>query len=344
MKSMYPGSSVARHFRLLPMFACGALLCVGVAVYACVPADTRPPPATLTVTVSPSTAVTGGVTTADGWQVMFDRVFVAMGNEGFSDACTIYGEADYDRILDLDAGSGQRLGVLHGLGSCDLRFRMGPPSTDAVLGAGVSDDDKTQMLIPFPDPYTTADGTQGGAGTAIDIAGTATRGSTTKRFHLIYRRRVRYQRCTPVAPPADASVVDLTQTLAFSDAGSSVNLGENEDVTFDLRIEPEAILRDDPNPSAATLRFDPFAAADVDHDGTVTLDELRGVPIATIRDAGPFEAGTYVLDDGGLVRQGRPVVIETLGDYVYELLVPTLVRFRGEGWCVAVVGRRRGGD
>jgi len=83
------------------------------------------------------------------------------------------------------------------------------------------------------------------------------------------------------------------------------------------------------------------AQIDTDGDGVVTLDELRQIPISSIRDAGPFEAGTYDIDDAGLLRRGRPIVVDTLGDYVYELLTPSLLRFRGVGWCVAAAGQRR---
>src|SRR6202012_4497922 len=122
--------------RLRVLWLLAFLAAVGVLIAnACVPADTRPPPTTLLVTVSPSPAFTSTVTTADGWTISFDRVFIDMGNEGFSDSCTVYGEADYDRILNLAAGQNQKLGLLHGLGTCDLRFRVGPPSLEAVLRA-----------------------------------------------------------------------------------------------------------------------------------------------------------------------------------------------------------------
>ncbi len=44
----------------------------------------------------------------------------------------------------------------------------------------------------------------------------------------------------------------------------------------------------------------------------------------------------------GVLIQGKPVAIETLGDYVYLILFPTLPRFAGEGSCAASVGSRRG--
>jgi hypothetical protein len=347
---MKPGLKL-RPFLRAAFVVSAALGAAAVATYACVPADTRPPPASLTLTVSPSEAAMNGVVTADGWKVTFDRVILALGNEGLGDSCTVYGEADYDRIIDLSAGPRQKLGILHALGKCDLRFRMSPPSFDAVLGSGVTEEDKIRMSVPLVDPYLAQGGGGGGggdqatrgAGTAIAILGTAWRNGIRKQFYLIYRRRVRFQRCTPDAPPPDASFATLASTAAFSDAGASVDLPEPADVVFDLRVEPEAILRDDLNPTAASLRFDPFAAADVDGDGLITLDELRQIPISQVRkDAGAFEAGTYVVDDAGALQRGRPVVIESLGDYVYELLVPTLIRFRGDGWCVASTGRRPG--
>jgi hypothetical protein len=199
------------------------------------------------------------------------------------------------------------------------------------------------MELPALDPYFLPGGgtlSSMGSGVSVDLGGVATKGEMTKRFRIVYRRRVRYQRCTATAPPADASAADLNRAAALVDAGNPVDLTSNANETFDLRIEPEAIFRDDVNPTAASLRFEAFASGDVDGDGQISLDELRQIPIRSIRDAGEFEAGTYEVDDAGVLRQGKPIVIETLGDFVYELLVPTLLRFRGVGWCVGTVGRR----
>ncbi len=298
---------------LVMLASAGAAVAIDAA---CVPADTRPPPGTLTLTVSPSDAVAHGVVTADGWTITFERVLVGIGDSSLSDTCTVYGGAGYDRVLDVTTDGGQKLGILHGLGQCDLRFRMGSPSSDAVLGDGVTDADVTYLRTPGGDPYVPL----GGIG--ADLTGTATRGGVTKHFHLAFRQRVRYQHC------------GLDQ-----DSGDpAVDLQGNVDLVYDLRIEGEAILRDDVD-AAASLRFDPFAQADTDGDGTVTLDELRAVPIEDVRDGGPFEAGTYEVDDAGLVRRGKPIVIASLGDYVYELLMPTLARFRDVGSCVTTGGR-----
>jgi hypothetical protein len=291
-----------------------ALGVIAIALFECVPADTRPPPGTLNLTVSPSNAVAGGVMTQDGWSISFDRVLVAIGNAGLGHDCAVYGEAGYDRILDVTRDAGQHLGILHGLGSCDVDFRISPPSTDALLGDGVRDEDKTRLRTPGGDAYVPL------GGISLDVAATAVHGPVTKRFHLSFRSRVRYQRCS-----------------LDRDAGApAVTLVENGEQTYDIRIEAEALLRDRVDPDAA-LWFQPFADADSDGDGEITLDELRAVPIDRVRDGGPYEAGTYDVDDAGLVTRGRSILIATLGDFVYQELAPSFARFRGVGTCAASV-------
>lgn len=288
-----------------------------VAAFECVPADTRPVPGSLTMTVSPSPAVSNGVVTADGWTIAFDRVLIAIGNEGLSDPCAVYGEANYDRILDITHDGGQHLGIVHGLGQCDVDFRVTAPSSDALLGEGVTEEDKTRLRTPGGDYYIPL------GGISTEIAFTATRGDVKKRFYFPFRARIRYQRC---ALDQDSGI-------------PSVDLRSHVDLTYNVRIEAEAVLRDDLDAGAA-LRFDPFAAADKDNDGLITVEELRGIPIEQVRDSGAFEAGTYEVDDAGLVQRGRPIVIATLGDYVYEILAPTLARFRDTGTCTASVRNR----
>jgi hypothetical protein len=312
-----------RRYLSLTLIACAALAAgagVVAALDACVPADDRPPPGSVTLTVSPSPAVANGVVTADGWKISFERVLVGIGNTRLGNGCISYAQANYDRILDVTSKSGQRLSVLHGLGQCDFRFRVGTPSSDALLGDGVTEADKTLMRTPGSDPYVPL------AGIAISIAGSATRGAVSKRFQLVFRPRVRYANCSP-----------------DNDGGIAVDLQSNIDQVFDIRIEAEAMLRDDVDAATASLRFEAFAAADKDGDGVVTLDELRQVPIAAVRDAGAFEAGTYEFDDdAGIFRLGASIAIETLGDYVYELLLPTLPRFRDVGTCNPGLGGRGG--
>lgn len=70
-------------------------------LHSCVPADTRPPPGMLTLTVSPSEAVSSGVMTADGWRLTFERVLIAIGGAALDDGCIQYSQANYDRIVDV---------------------------------------------------------------------------------------------------------------------------------------------------------------------------------------------------------------------------------------------------
>jgi hypothetical protein len=313
-----------RRIITLVLLACSAagLGAVGIgALDACVPADDRPTPGKLTLTVSPSPAVQNGVVTADGWNVVFEKVLVGIGRASLGNTCARYSDSSYDRLLDVTSKSGQKLSILYGIGQCDLRFRVSAPSSDAVLGEGVTEDEKTALRTPGGDPYVPL------GGVAMDVTGAATRDGVTKRFHLVFRPRVRYANCKVEA-----------------DAGPAVDLSSNVDEVFDIRIEAEAVLRDDVDAATASLRFEPFATADKDGDGMVTLDELRAVPIANVRDAGSFEAGVYEFDeDAGVFRAGKAVKIESLGDYVYELLLPSLPRFRGTGTCGAGVGLGRGG-
>lgn len=303
----------------LALAAAGAGAAGLAAIEACVPADTRPTPGSVTFTVSASPAVANGVVTADGWSVQFERVLMSMGNTVLGAGCVDYAEARYDRVVDVKKNpEPQKVSILHGLGECDVRFRISSPNADAVLGKDITEDEKSALRIPATDYWVR------NAGTSVAIFGSASREGVTKRFQMVFRPRLRYARCT----------------TPEQDGGQALTLIENVDQFFDIAIEAEAILRDDVDAKAASLRFDPFAAADRDGDGTITLDELRTVPIAAIRDAGPFEAGTYEFDDdAGIFRQARSVPIDTLGDYVYVLLFPTLPRFRGEGTCGVGVGR-----
>ena len=285
----------------------------GASVFAafqgCVPADTRPVPGSLTVTVSPSAGVLGGVVTADGWAVTFDRVLVGIGSVRLGDSCLTYTEPDYDRVLDVTTKSQQKLSITYAIGTCSFGFRVMPPSTDALLGDGVTEDDKTMLRAPGADAYVAR------GGIAYSLVGHATRGDVRKSFQLSFRPRVRYNNCVLTA-----------------DGGDPVDLPSEGALVYDIAIEAEALLRDDVD-AAAALRFEPFANADRDGDGRITLDELSAVPIATVRDGGAFEAGTYDVDDAGILRQGRPIVIETFGDYVYEVLIPSIPRFQGTGTC-----------
>jgi hypothetical protein len=266
----------------------------------CLQPDTKPPPGSMFITVSPSDAVTGGTMTADGWAISFDRVLLGIGNAAIDD-CIAYADTRYDRILDPKADPGQKLVVLYGLGSCTFRFRVSAPSSDAILGAGVSEADKTFMRSPGADP------TEGGV--AVDISGSAARDGFVERFHWSFRRATRFRSCV----------------AAFDDGGPSglIRFESNQALAYDLVVSAEALFRSD---GRAPLAFDPVAAADLvygDRDGIITLDELGRVAPAGLLE----EASSYVyLGEGGA--DASDAGLTSLAVRMRDERLPRMIQFR----------------
>jgi hypothetical protein len=281
-------------------------------VCACLPADDRPVPGNLTLTVAPSTATLQGFTTADDWSVRFERVLIAVGRASFNDLCTSYSEANYDRIFDLSVEAPQKLSTLYGIGDCDLRFGINAPSVDALLGDRVTEADKTQMRSEGSDPYAPR------SGIALLVRGNARKGDVQKTFEFAFRPRVRFDRCNEPRDEdgGEAPAADL-----------AVHLRSGETQTARVRIEVESLFRDDPKSVNPTFRFGPFADADKNGDGVVTLEELRAVPVGALTDAGAFDTTLSTQQgDAGNARPPRIVRIETLADFMYILSIPLAPR------------------
>jgi hypothetical protein len=310
---------------------CAALACGS----GCLPSDDRPPPGNVTFTVSPSAAVRDGVTTDDGWRLSFSRLMLGIGRTGLSDSCTEYAEPRYDRLLDVTKGSGQKLSIIYGLGRCDVRFRIAPPSLDAVLGTGVTPSDKLFMGTYGTDPYARNT-------VSVRVEGRAERDGVVEQFRWSFRQNTRYTECR-----------------AAGDAGDQlpITLVGDESIIRDISIHGEALFRDEPEPEAH-IRFSPFAAADLSFgnaDGVVDFDELALVPLpvaggiadsdggildasVTARDARPDSADAsapYQFSEGGtfVSADGSSETVETLRDFVYVLLLPMLPRLQGTARC-----------
>lgn len=317
---------------------CAALACGS----GCLPSDDRPPPGNVTFTVSPSTAVRDGTTTADGWALSFSRLILGIGRTGLSDGCVEYAEPRYDRLLDVTKSSGQKLSIIYGLGQCDVRFRIGPPSPDVLLGTGVTSADALFMGTDGTDPYAKD-------AVSVRVEGAAERDGVVERFGWTFRKRFRYSECR-----------------AAGDAGElpPITLVGEQSIVRDIAIQGEALFRDEPDPTAH-LRFSPFAAADLvfgNGDGVVDLDELDSVrlPVAgriagsdggifdagiAVRDASVAEPDTrpdatdasapYTYSEGGsfVSSDGGNETVETLRDFVYVLLLPALPRLDGTAAC-----------
>jgi len=327
------------------------LVCVG-----CLPTDTRPPPASVFVEASSDEAVRSGFSTDDGWTISFTRFLITLGRTSLDgDSCNPYAEAGYERVLDMQQPSPQKVSLLYGLGQCDFSFGVVHPVSDSVIGPGVTSQEAQMMQTAGSDKYTAP--TQQFSGVNTYVTGVADRGGERKIFAWSFRQDYEYQSCS-----------------IATDAGpeQGLNLRGKESNSVDLLIRGEALFQTDVDSSRAKLHFDPLAMADSifgNNDGQVTLDELGLIPILVTGSQGvgtPFDAGSlslggldagsftgrfdggiealdgstsdYVASDGGLTSLG------TLEDFVYLALFPTIVRYRDTGRCSSVIartGRRR---
>lgn len=255
------------------------LVLLGVlAACGCLPVDARPPPGRAVVTVS-SDDTASGFTTDDGWLVRYERQLMSIGNFGVAEGpCESYAESHYVRVLDLSRPDPQKLVEVWGLGTCPFIVEVRPPPNDVVLGAGVSADDATFLRTPGSDPYLRE------RGISLHIAGTATRDGTSIRFAWSIRENLIYGvgRCGELSFTSDATTM------------------------LDIHVGTAA-LYSDPAVSGGAVgsHFEPFAAADSNADGELTLEELDAVPL-----------------EGGERR--------TLGAWFYEKTAAELVSVDGE--------------
>jgi hypothetical protein len=290
--------------------AIGALTALGGA--ACLPADTRPAPGSLRLSVIPGDPAV--IETADGWSIEVDELLVGIGRAGFEFQCDVYADARYDRLLDARRPGEQKVSQLFGLGQCYFGFSLSWPSPEALLGEGVTTEDFERMAPKWIDGGPPTGPTIGKApGIPIEIALRATRAGTTKRIHWALRQGAGFTRC---------GVVDGEETKRFE---------FKSDETLEMRLAARgaALFQDGADPATAALRFDPMAFADHDlgdNDGNVTLDELAGVTLAMARQFGPY-------------RTTLETPLHTLEEYVYLELVPRLLQPPAGLGCRTTTGR-----
>ena len=307
---MSPSRSSPRHVGAL------AVLLVALASGdACLPVDTRPAPGSILLVAT--SADQPSTTTADGWAIAIDRLLVGIGgaDAGHNSKCHRYTETNYLRLLDGRLAKDQKVAIVYGLGQCDFTFVTFWPSSETVLGEGVSEADRDVMkgsgLEGPPGPRQ--------EGIVVDFAATATRGDETKRVHWTFSQRTPYGACVRAAPGASKQPLELRS---------------DENITLRVGIRGVALFADDANPETAVLRFDPIAWADGAGadlgvpDGVVTLAELRDVTLDVARQSG----GSYAV--GSDVR-GTP---HSLRDYIRLVLLPQLVTFPEDIVCIPNMG------
>jgi hypothetical protein len=156
---------------------------------------------------------------------------------------------------------------------------MQAPSDDAVLGAGVSASDLELLRTAGSDAFSER------RGISLYVRGAATRAGARLDFEWSFRRDLAYERC------------------------GALTFRSDETLTPELRVNTQALFRSGAGADAETL-FEPYAGADADGDGFVTLVEL----------------GAVTLPDP---------VLPTLAHRLYLGLVPTLPRFGDTPPCPA---------
>jgi len=269
-------------------------LLLAALLVSCLPEDTRPPPAEVSVTLRGADTTVNGVTTSDGWSIKFERVLVTIGGidvEG--ESCDEYSDADYFRVLDAQLDKPQKVGLIYGLGTCEFQARARNPEADSLLGENVSEELKTIMREPGKDPYEEL------AGITYLVRGRAFRGSEQKSFFwFLRRRRVSYDKCK-------------------FDGATTFALTENAKKGIELSVHAEILFHDHLDPAKATLRFDHLAAADRDNDGAITIEELAEVK----------------LEDAKIDVSEYEVPWKTLGEFFYDGLFPRIVRVGDPGSC-----------
>jgi hypothetical protein len=226
-------------------------------LFACLPVDSRPAPGALHVSVHGNEALAQGIPlTSDGWSVVYDRFLVTIGQTWLSgEACDVYSEADYTRIVDARRSEPQKLSLLYGDGRCALMFAVTSPDEDTLLTAGVSEGDKTFLRQP---------GAANG-GISMRVEGRATDGVRFKHFGWSFFRYSGYD-CTfqEEMPFALSGAKDTHATISLR--------GE---ALFELDRQPDRDL------ALGPLRFTPFAQADDvfgDGNGEITTEELEATP------------------------------------------------------------------
>ena len=305
----------------------------------CLPEDTRPPPAEVTITVSSSELTQTNVNhaqTVDGYDIYFSRVLlnlgqVELGEDGLDATCNRYSSPDYTRLFDFkQVTAPEKLGLAFATGLCSFGFRVRYPNLDAIVDRGASTADRDLMRLPGSDAYATD------AGVSVYIEGAAARGDKVWHFAWPFRKRIAYYHCK-----------------TGIDDGDLAELKSGEPTSIDIEIQAEALFR--PGLDPGLLHFDPYARADADADGNITLAELATITLDDVKadglfvevdppiddvpidDLPPGVSGAACVDDNDAL-----VKIETLSDYVYCELVPRIARYRSTGSCVTLVGRGGG--
>jgi hypothetical protein len=228
----------------------------------------------------------------DGWTITFDRFLLNLGHvtvagAGGETAARMDGTILFNHKLPGEKPVFTAADLPAGPWE-KVSFEIPVADASAALSDGVTEADR-QLLVD--------------AGAAMHVTGSATKGAVTKTFDWSFPRGTLFDDCEG----------DRDGKLT---PGALVTNGGTDQIQ--LTIHGDHLFYDDLQSPNAALRFDPIAAADVDADGAVTLEEMSAVKLFDI------DAGTY--------GTGSAAGVDDLGAFVIALS-QTVGHFRGEGEC-----------
>jgi hypothetical protein len=196
----------------------------------CLPSDTRPPPAVVLLEVQipddlalttpdpnrPESSVIE-FHTDDGWTARIEKLVTSIGEpEVFAnEVCSDYASAPYFRLMDLTRPGPQRLGQIYGLHACKVDYTVEVPPVDAVLGAGVSEDDR-DFMHSAQVPVSTPDGPRTARGMAVRILGSVSKGDLEVTFDWGFIDRLEWSECQRVVAGEVEPGLPLTSDLSLT--------------------------------------------------------------------------------------------------------------------------------
>jgi hypothetical protein len=228
----------------------------------------------------------------DGWSVRFTKFLVTLGElkvgGGGNNVAAASARA---QVYDVHRPGPVEVARFTGLSAKDWRevsYAIAP-SADATAGNASAED-----LAKLKE-----------GGFAVYVEGAAVKGEETKRFGWGFTQNTLYEHCEST---------DKGEGLTVPDGGAE---------TVQLTIHGDHLFFDDLQSPDAKMRFDAFAAADVEGgltgpNGEITLEELALVDLTSL------PPGTYGTGGAGNVRNLR--------DFV-NALARTLGHYQGEGEC-----------
>jgi len=219
----------------------------------CLPAETRTVPGSLVVRAAAREPYGQGADgmSADGWRLHIERLYVTLGSVALEgDACEAYTDASYSRVLDFLRTDVQKVSLSYALGDCQLAFAASAPRWNTIPGEGVPPEFIEQLRSP-------GEGDDAG-GISIYLAGEARREGELVRFEWPFRVQLFYRKCG-----------------LLDDAGALADLSFASGQQRELDIEVDAFALFRAEPGSGELQFGPFAEADRDANGDLSLAELE---------------------------------------------------------------------